>query len=208
MLAKLLDALLLEGMSSGQIREILFASYAAAFTFATRLASRNFLIFALGTFLWSEQTIPNIGAAAFLQPGTGHNWRGGFFRALVVPPAVRPSAPSTRERARVMTSRSINEPSRPENSSTRERMSMVRCLSPKLMRKATPWALDEVSSARRAGVAEFGSGGIRRPSRAAATAVEPRHAHLVVPRVWADASGTKPVGNAMGSPAGSAGACG
>jgi hypothetical protein len=39
--------------------------------FAALRASRYFLILALGTFLWSEQTIPKTGAAGFLHPGTG-----------------------------------------------------------------------------------------------------------------------------------------
>lgn len=42
-------------------------------SFAARRASRYFLIFAFGRPLCSEQTIPNTGAARFLQPGTGQS---------------------------------------------------------------------------------------------------------------------------------------
>src|SRR4029079_7978764 len=52
-------------------------------SFFARRASRNFLILALGRSLCFAQTIPKTGAAGFLQPGTGHNWRGGFLRAFL-----------------------------------------------------------------------------------------------------------------------------
>src|SRR5208283_2150169 len=45
----------------------------------SRRCSRYFLILDLATFLWSLQTIPKIGAAGFLQPGTGQSCFGGFF---------------------------------------------------------------------------------------------------------------------------------
>lgn len=44
-----------------------------AFIFASRRASRYFLILVLGTSLCFAQTIPKIGAAGFLQPGTGQS---------------------------------------------------------------------------------------------------------------------------------------
>jgi hypothetical protein len=59
----------------GSYRETFYAAFAA------RRASLYLLIFDFGTFLCFAQTIPNTGAAGFLQPGTGQNCRGGFFRA-------------------------------------------------------------------------------------------------------------------------------
>jgi hypothetical protein len=51
--------------------------------FLARRASRYFLIFDLATSLCFAHTIPKIGAAVFLQPGTGQNWRGGFLRVFL-----------------------------------------------------------------------------------------------------------------------------
>ena len=54
----------------------------AAASFFARRSSRYFLIFAFGKSLCLAQTIPKIGAAGFLHPGTGQSWRGDFFRGL------------------------------------------------------------------------------------------------------------------------------
>lgn len=47
--------------------------YAAAFIFLSRRASRYFLMVAFERALCFPQTIPKIGAAGFLHPGTGHS---------------------------------------------------------------------------------------------------------------------------------------
>src|SRR5439155_24248265 len=54
--------------------------YAAFLSLAARRSSRYFLIFALGMSLCLAQTMPNTGAAGFLQPGTGHSCLGAFLR--------------------------------------------------------------------------------------------------------------------------------
>ena len=64
------------GFRPGAFRLLRMAAFAALdepFAFAAFRASRYFLILAFETPLCSAQTIPNIGAAGFLQPGTGQN---------------------------------------------------------------------------------------------------------------------------------------
>ena len=60
---------------------VFFAGLIPSF-FAFR-ASRYFLIFVFATSLCFAHTIPKTGAAGFLQPGTGQNCFGGFFRAFL-----------------------------------------------------------------------------------------------------------------------------
>ena len=54
------------------------------------------MIFALGTSLCFEQTMPKIGAALFLQPGTGHSWGGAFFRFFLRPLPARGASDVTK----------------------------------------------------------------------------------------------------------------
>ena len=100
------------GLRAFGLRAFLGAGLRASPAFAARRASRYCLIFAFETSLCSPQTMPNTGAAGFLQPGTGQYWVGGFFRGFEGPssseedegrPGLRPPrAPSTAARASSM----------------------------------------------------------------------------------------------------------
>lgn len=117
----------------------------AAASFFARRASRYFLIFAFGKSLCLAQTIPKIGAAGFLQPGTGQSWRGAFLRGLEEVDASElaaagcafggrprrlgaapPKALRMESRARVAVSASISAASWDVKSAINERSSLIR----------------------------------------------------------------------------------
>src|SRR5687768_3468775 len=65
--------------------------FLADLAFAALRAARYFLILAFGTSLCLAHTIPNTGAAGFLQPGTGQSCLGAFRRGLSRPTAIERS---------------------------------------------------------------------------------------------------------------------
>jgi hypothetical protein len=66
------------GVDAGRVLEAALPRAGGSPSFSARRASRYLAIFLFEMFLCSAQTIPNTGAAAFRQLGTGQSWRGAF----------------------------------------------------------------------------------------------------------------------------------